>query len=198
MPGNCGKSLRGSPEIAGNRYGTLQYGRKCNGDPAVLPDTHIVFEFRPLLITYTGTLDLTVGHLQELSTVARQGDATMTANGCETTITIPLNFRSIIARYNFIMEVRRDTAEGILHSWLDNVTADYSVTVPCNGGAITQSSFVKVIGSLQTNLFGTGISSTYRRLITDLTTDLLTNTVSEYSDAIVGGLLNNAVASLLA
>ncbi|GJQ73595.1 hypothetical protein Trydic_g13940 [Trypoxylus dichotomus] len=168
------------------------------GDPSVLPNWHVVFQYRPFLITYTGTLDLTIGQLQDLATVRRDGDATLTFSSPSTLkVSIPLSFRSLIAVYSFIMRVRWDTAEGILHAWFNNTRARYNLTVDLVTSSITNREFVIDVGSVTTNLFGTGLSSSYRNLISDLTRDLLIQTASEYADAVIGSSIDNAVLPLV-
>lgn len=53
---------------------------------------------KPLLVTYSGTLDLNKGQLQELSTVSRNGDAKLVHTLPENVlkVSIPLSYDTLI------------------------------------------------------------------------------------------------------
>lgn len=66
-----------------------------------------------MLVTYTGTLTLTQGQLQELSVFTRDGDATLTytlSTGVQQ-YTIPINFKHLI-----VSLIIKNIFTGALHS----------------------------------------------------------------------------------
>ncbi|KAK9754440.1 Group 7 allergen [Popillia japonica] len=137
----------------------ISEGILSGSDPAPIASYRITFEYRPLLITYTGTLDLTRGSIQELSTVSRAGDVVLSYSvpPGSLKVSVPLAFRNIILTYNFEMNVRGDTVIGVLYAWLTSPRADYA---RFTSETIDDHEFTLNIGTFNLNIFSGDMSST--------------------------------------
>ncbi|GJQ73597.1 hypothetical protein Trydic_g13942 [Trypoxylus dichotomus] len=145
-------------------------------DPANTYNHEITFQYRPLLIiTYTGTLKLTNGFIQELSTVVKRGDSVITYEVplVDMNVYIPLGITTVIAGYNFEMNVKGDTVKGVLYAWANDVTADYRGQISLNTMLPVSRSFAMNIGSFEIQIFSDSISNEYRNLVTQLVTDFM-------------------------
>ncbi|KAK9754444.1 Group 7 allergen [Popillia japonica] len=140
-------------------------------DPVTLSDRNIEFTYKPLLVTYSGTLDLNKGQLQELSTVSRNGDAKLVHTLPENVlkVSIPLSYDTLIVSYDFTMSVKGDTVTGVLIGW---ATASVGEEI-----SLTSTNFSLDIGSFDLDIYSASISSSYKNLVSSLTSDLLKYTV---------------------
>ncbi|GJQ73596.1 hypothetical protein Trydic_g13941 [Trypoxylus dichotomus] len=176
---------------------TISEDLLLNYDPVSLPDQKISFDYKPLLITYHGTLSLGKGALQELSSITRNGDAVLvyTFDTEVSEITIPVSFKHLIVRYDFTMDVKGDTVDGLVFAWLNDVQGVYKFEFK-NADVLSEDLLFQV-NDLEIDVYSVDISSAYTKLIAKLTTDPLPSVALEYAKNIVGSYLNSIITSEL-
>ncbi|XP_065163346.1 uncharacterized protein [Atheta coriaria] len=161
-------------------------------DPLKLPDQVQTFSYKPLLVNYTGVLNLTKGVAYNVSDIQRNGDVQMKYLDRILTLSVPLKLNKIHFKYDYDAKIMNLGPKGGVEGNAVNIEVFASLTINFKEMHITMNECANVvkIGKISVSFTGNAPTDWLINLLTPLVVVLFRGMIN---DVITDQVCKNAV-----
>ncbi|XP_018329316.1 uncharacterized protein LOC108739761 [Agrilus planipennis] len=159
-----------------------------------LPGISEQFSYKPVLITYTGVLNLTDGILSGISTIVRKGDVKITYDDKQLSILAPVGIRSLSIKYNYVAKLMNIGPKGGITGDVAETTFTFGLGYNLTGHRASLDTFkINKIGSIKLRFSGNILTDWLASLISNITLPFFKGIIRRLLEKNVYGVLEDVV-----